>query len=283
MLEQELKFFVPENARPGLLTAFDAVRTGSITLNAIYFDTPERDLARSSIALRLRKEGEQWVQTVKLLGPDTLSRIEINHPRPGPELDLDLYQDTPAQAPLARYAGQIQARYQTRIQRELALIDPLTETQNNEAVTDFFAEQENQPQAASITPSPLASAALTDAPKLKKKTGYPWKLILALVLFAVLFLSWKYLFNQPVVEQTAALSAAEPSLAEIEDQVAPVEDEEKGSEPSPAPTTSELGNVEKASDMPMGTDRSFSSIWLDAVTIRASAARGLCGDAFTKA
>lgn len=135
-----------------------------------------------------------------------------------------------------------------------SVVDPLTETQNNEAVTDFFAEQENQPQAASVTPSPLASAALTDAPTLKKKTGYPWKLILALVLFAVLFLSWKYLFNQPVVEQTAALSAAEPSLAEIEDQVAPVEDEEKGSEPSPAPTTSELGNVEKASDMPMGTD-----------------------------
>ncbi|MDK7585626.1 hypothetical protein QP575_07340 [Alcaligenes faecalis subsp. phenolicus] len=135
-----------------------------------------------------------------------------------------------------------------------SVVDPLTETQNNEAVTDFFAEQENQPQAASVTPSPLASAALTDAPTLKKKTGYPWKLILALVLFAVLFLSWKYLFNQPVAEQTAALSAAEPSLAEIEDQVAPVEDEEKGSEPSPAPTTSELGNVEKASDMPMGTD-----------------------------
>ncbi|MDH4865485.1 hypothetical protein SBO82_00735 [Alcaligenes nematophilus] len=135
-----------------------------------------------------------------------------------------------------------------------SVVDPLTETQNNEAVTDFFAEQENQPQAASVTPSPLASAALTDAPTLKKKTGYPWKLILALVLFTVLFLSWKYLFNQPVVEQTAALSAAEPSLAEIEDQVAPVEDEEKGSEPSPAPTTSELGNVEKASDMPMGTD-----------------------------
>ncbi|UUO09379.1 hypothetical protein M6D76_09965 [Alcaligenes faecalis] len=135
-----------------------------------------------------------------------------------------------------------------------SVVDPLTETQNNEAVTDFFADQDNQPQAASVTPSPLASAALTDAPTLKKKTGYPRKLILALVLFAVLFLSWKYLFNQPVVEQTAALSAAEPSLAEIEDQVAPVEDEEKGSEPSPAPTTSELGNVEKASDMPMGTD-----------------------------
>ncbi|ASC91767.1 hypothetical protein [Alcaligenes faecalis] len=135
-----------------------------------------------------------------------------------------------------------------------SVVDPVTETQNNEAVTDFFAEQDNQPQAASVTPSPLASAALTDAPTLKKKTGYPWKLILALVLFAVLFLSWKYLFNQSVVEQTAALSAAEPSLAEIEDQVAPVKDEEKGSEPSPAPTSSELGSVEKTSDIPMGTE-----------------------------
>ncbi|MFA1602587.1 hypothetical protein ACDW82_02900 [Alcaligenes faecalis] len=134
-----------------------------------------------------------------------------------------------------------------------SVVDPVTETQNNEAVTDFFAEQENQPQAASVTPSPLASAALTDAPTLKKKRGYPWKLILALVLFAVLFLSWKYLFNKPVVEQTAALSAAEPSLAEIEGQVSPIEDGEK-SAPSPAPATSDLGNVEKASDMPMGTE-----------------------------
>lgn len=131
--------------------------------------------------------------------------------------------------------------------------DPVTETQNNEAVTDFFAEPDNQAQPASISPSPLASAAQTDTPTPKKKTGYPWKLILALMLFAVLLLSWKYLFNQPVVEQTAALSAAEPSLAEIEGQVSPIEDEEKG-DPSPAPATSDLGNVEKADDMPMGTE-----------------------------
>ncbi len=134
-----------------------------------------------------------------------------------------------------------------------SVVDPVNETQSNETVTDFFAEQDNQPQLSSVSPSPLASAAHTDTPTSKKKTGYPWKLILALMLFAVLFLSWKYLFNQPVVEQTAALSAAEPSLAEIEGQVSPIEDEEK-SEPSPAPTTSELGNVEKASDMPMGTE-----------------------------
>ncbi|MGX9525593.1 hypothetical protein ACXHWJ_03125 [Alcaligenes nematophilus] len=134
-----------------------------------------------------------------------------------------------------------------------SVVNPVNETQSNETVTDFFAEQDNQPQLASVSPSPLASAAHTDTPTSKKKAGYPWKLILALMLFAVLFLSWKYLFNQPVVEQTAALSAAEPSLAEIEGQVSPIEDEEK-SEPSPAPTTSELGNVEKASDMPMGTE-----------------------------
>ncbi|AYR19415.1 hypothetical protein [Alcaligenes faecalis] len=134
-----------------------------------------------------------------------------------------------------------------------SVADPVTETQNNEAVTDFFAEQDNQPQAASVSPSPLASAAQTDTPTSKKRSGYPWKLILALMLFAVLFLSWKYLFNQPVVEQTAALSAAEPSLAEIEGQVAVIEDEEKG-DPSRAPATSDLGNVEKADDMPMGTE-----------------------------
>ncbi|MEN5250941.1 hypothetical protein ABE441_04620 [Alcaligenes aquatilis] len=136
-----------------------------------------------------------------------------------------------------------------------SVADPVTETQNNEAVTDFFAEQDNPPQAASVSPSPLASAAQTDTPTSKKRSGYPWKLILALLLFAVLFLSWKYLFNQPVVEQTAALSAAEPSLAEIEGQVSPIEDEEKGA-PSPAPATSDLGNVGKADDMPIDTAES---------------------------
>jgi len=122
VVEQELKFFVPESARPGLLTALDAARTGRITLNAIYFDTPERDLALTDIALRLRKEGEQWVQTVKLPGPDTLSRIEINHPRPGPQLDLELYRGSPAESALLPYAGRIKARYQTNILRELALV-----------------------------------------------------------------------------------------------------------------------------------------------------------------
>ncbi|MCC9162603.1 hypothetical protein LNA76_04615 [Alcaligenes sp. MMA] len=136
-----------------------------------------------------------------------------------------------------------------------SVVDPVNETQSNETVTDFFAEQDNQPQLSSVSPSPLASAAHTDTPTSKKKTGYPWKLILALMLFAVLFLSWKYLFNQPVVEQTAALSAEEPSLAEIEGQVSPIEDEEKGA-PSPAPATSDLGNVEKADDMPIDTAES---------------------------
>ncbi|UYY89083.1 hypothetical protein [Alcaligenes sp. SMD-FA] len=145
-----------------------------------------------------------------------------------------------------------------------SVVDPVNETQNNEAVTDFFAEQDNQAQAASVSPSPLASAAQTDTPTSKKRSGYPWKLILALLLFAVLFLSWKYLFNQPVVEQTAALSAAEPSLAEIEDQVSPIEDEEKG-DPSPAPATSDLGNVEKADEMPIDTAESteFQELSID--------------------
>lgn len=135
-----------------------------------------------------------------------------------------------------------------------SVADPVTETQNTEAVTDFFAEQDNQSQAASVSPSPLASAAHADTPTFKKKTGYPWKLILTLVLFAVLFLSWKYLFNESVVEQPTALSAAEPSLTEIEDQIAPFESEQVAPVSSPTPTTGALDSVQGTSNMPMGVE-----------------------------
>lgn len=122
MLERELKFFVPQDAREHLDQAYSAVQTGTISLHAIYFDTPERHLAKANIALRLRLEGEQWVQTVKLPGPDTLTRLELNHHRSEPTLDLHLYSDTSLASLLREHGSAIQARYETKILRRLALI-----------------------------------------------------------------------------------------------------------------------------------------------------------------
>lgn len=69
MQEIELKFQVP----PARQAAVDAAVAGSgpaprLRLQAVYFDTPSRLLASAGMALRLRKEGQRWVQTLKCGG-----------------------------------------------------------------------------------------------------------------------------------------------------------------------------------------------------------------------
>lgn len=93
-----------------------AVQT--IHLRAMYFDTPQRHLARQKVALRLRLENDQWVQTLKLLGSDsTLTRIELNHVRPSPALDLTVYTGTPAEAIIAKLNSPLTISYEVQVLR----------------------------------------------------------------------------------------------------------------------------------------------------------------------
>ena len=96
MSEQELKLHVPHLARAGIVQELSRQPVTRVRLHALYFDTPTRALVKSRIALRLRQEGRKWVQTLKMPGDHPLSRIELNHPRPGPSLDLTLYHGTEA-------------------------------------------------------------------------------------------------------------------------------------------------------------------------------------------
>jgi inorganic triphosphatase YgiF len=61
-------------------------------LATVYYDTPEFDLAREGVALRVRRAGDRWVQTLKAEGADPVAglvaRDELEWPLDGEALDL---------------------------------------------------------------------------------------------------------------------------------------------------------------------------------------------------
>lgn len=136
MAEIELKFLVDETVAKRLWArAREAKLAGgrprTRTLRSIYLDTPEHALRQAGIALRLRRDGRRWVQTVKagrqLRGP--LSRAEeVECAAPGGRIDLGAIPDaTLRDAILERVDGSpLQPVCETLIRRtsgEVALED----------------------------------------------------------------------------------------------------------------------------------------------------------------
>ncbi len=117
MLERELKFHVPADKRAALEKRLRKDGATDLPLHACYFDTEKHELAKRRVALRLRQEGGLWMQTIKTPGPDELSRIEINHPRPDPTLDLSLYQGSFVEEILAKLESPLELRYETQVHR----------------------------------------------------------------------------------------------------------------------------------------------------------------------
>jgi inorganic triphosphatase YgiF len=117
MSEQELKLNVPVDVQVHVEKAVKRAKFSEIQLRALYFDTPSRALVRARIALRLRLEGHQWVQTLKMPGEHSLSRIEINQNRPDATLDLAIYAGTPVGDVLSSLTEPLQVCYETDVQR----------------------------------------------------------------------------------------------------------------------------------------------------------------------
>ena len=125
MHEIELKLQVP----PARRAAVDAAVAGRspaprMRLQAAYHDTAERTLAAAGLALRLRREGRQWVQTLKGAGDDGLTRAEHNVPRGGgasmPAIEPSLHAGTPVGGRLIALLGAnaaLQTLYRTDIRR----------------------------------------------------------------------------------------------------------------------------------------------------------------------
>ena len=79
MVEVELKFQIPVARRTALLKTLDPKKSIQIPLKALYFDTSTHSLSHHGMALRLRLEGEQWVQTLKAAGQSHFHSFEHNH------------------------------------------------------------------------------------------------------------------------------------------------------------------------------------------------------------
>jgi triphosphatase len=146
MQEIELKFQIPAERVAGVRLAIDALARQNtpgqtptaLPLHAAYYDTPDNALARQKMALRVRREGDDWVQTFKAAGQDAMTRVEDNQPRQVPDQrmpvpDLSLHPLAaqqalqralpwqPQQDPHGQSLGLI-ALYETRFDRRQALI-----------------------------------------------------------------------------------------------------------------------------------------------------------------
>ena len=102
MSETELKFLVDETTSGEFWARVKALKLASSspktrTLRSIYLDTSEHALRKAGIALRLRRDGQRWIQTVKTGGQlhGGLSQVgEVENPAPGGRLCLDAIPDT---------------------------------------------------------------------------------------------------------------------------------------------------------------------------------------------
>ncbi|HUP97901.1 MAG TPA: CHAD domain-containing protein [Usitatibacter sp.] len=103
MPEVELKFELPVDAHAAFRRLAPIARGKPVNarLHALYFDTPDFELRRREMALRLRRSGRRWVQTLKAghSGAGGLhAREEWEFERPQPSLDLALFAGTPLDA-----------------------------------------------------------------------------------------------------------------------------------------------------------------------------------------
>ena len=125
-MEIELKFQLPESKKKTVLQTLNKHKAQKIHLQAKYYDTPDRLLAKNYVAIRLRQEGDGWVQTFKAASKNHLQRIEedivLGKCEQEPELDLSHYQHNQTVQNVLRNilgneAADLQLQFQTDVQR----------------------------------------------------------------------------------------------------------------------------------------------------------------------
>lgn len=127
-METELKFQIPPTRSAALRRAVTTASARTVRLQALYADTADQRLAAAGLALRLRKEGRVWVQTLKGRGDGLMRRLEhevrLPPQRGVPVLDPQRHAGTPVGELLAVALAQplegnaeLRTLYQTDIRR----------------------------------------------------------------------------------------------------------------------------------------------------------------------
>ena len=113
MGEIELKFLLDETSSRELQLRVKALKLASgapkrRTLRSIYLDTTEHALKKAGIALRLRRDGRRWIQTVKTKGEihGGLSQVgEVENPAPGGRVRLEAIADVSVREEILRHVN----------------------------------------------------------------------------------------------------------------------------------------------------------------------------------
>lgn len=124
MRELELKFSLPLSLQDAL--AREAMTETVDRVWSRYLDTPDGALARGRTAVRVRRKGDAWLQTVKADLGDHFERFEWERPIAGPEPERDALppEDTAPGALAHRTFGQWRPLFETDFERRARVVEP---------------------------------------------------------------------------------------------------------------------------------------------------------------
>lgn len=125
MRELELKFSLPLALQDSLAREGVDARTERVWSR--YYDTPDGALARGRAAVRVRRKGERWLQTVKADDGDRFDRFEWERPIAGPEPERGALppEDTAVGALVHRTFAQWRPLFETDFERRAHVVEPV--------------------------------------------------------------------------------------------------------------------------------------------------------------
>ena len=129
-MEVELKFQIPDAARAAVRRAVNTGTARTERLVARYLDTADGRLAAAGVAVRLRREGGRWVQTIKAARGAAVVRLEhevtLAAQRGTPAFDATRHAGTEAgaalMAALGEDAGPLEVVFETDVRRTHRLL-----------------------------------------------------------------------------------------------------------------------------------------------------------------